>query len=51
MAFIDFALFDDGAALPDFTVLPGDFLLGAYPLAKLIIEHAAGGDLNIRLRQ
>ena len=51
VAFIDLALLDDGAALPDLTVLPGDLLFCAYPLAEFIIEHAAGGDLDIRLRQ
>ena len=51
VAFIGFTLLDDGAALADLTVLAGDLLLRAYPLAEFIIEHAAGGDLDLRLRQ
>ena len=51
VALIGLALFDDGAALTDFAVLSGDLFFGAYPLAEFIIEHAASGDLDLRLRQ
>ena len=51
MAFVGLALFDDGAALPDFTVPAGDLLFCAHPLTELIVEHTAGGDLDIRLWQ
>ena len=50
-ALIGLALFDDGAALPDLAILTGDLLLCPYPLAEFIIEHAASGDLDLRLRQ
>ena len=51
VALIDLALLNDCAALPNHTVLAGDLLLCPYPLAEFIIEHAAGGDLDLRLRQ
>lgn len=51
MAFVGLAFLDDDTALPDLYVLAGDLLLRAYPLAEFIIEHAAGGDLYIRLRK
>ena len=33
----------------DFSVFAGYLFLGAYPLARFIIEYASGGDLYIRL--
>ena len=39
--FVGLAFLDDGATLADLTVLAGDLLLRAYPLAEFIIEHAA----------
>ena len=40
---------DNGTALTDFAAFIGDLFLGAYPLARFIIEYASGGDLYIRL--
>ena len=51
VAFVCLTLFNDGATLTDLAVLAGDFFLCPYPLAEFIIEHAAGGNLDIRLRQ
>ena len=49
--FVGLAFLDDGAALADLTVLAGDLLLRAYPLAEFIIEHAAGGGFDLRRPQ
>ena len=49
MLFVDFAFLDDRASRSDFPILSGDFFLGAYSLAGFIVEHAAAGDLDIRL--
>ena len=51
MLFIDFALLDDRTSRSDFPILSGNLFLGAYALAGFIVEHAAAGDLDIRLRQ
>ena len=51
MLFVDFAFLDDRASRSDFPILSGNFFLGAYSLAGFIVEHAAAGDLDIRLRQ
>ena len=51
MLFIDFAFLDDRAPRFDFPILSGDFFLGAYSLAGFVVEHAAAGDLDIRLRE
>ena len=45
VAFVNLALFNDGAAFSYLSVLPCDFFLGAYPFACFIIEHAACGYL------
>ena len=47
--FINASFGDNGAALTDFAAFIGDLFLGAYPLARFIIEYASGGDLCIRL--
>lgn len=49
--FVNLALFYDGAAFSYLSVLPCDFFLGAYPFACFIIEHAACGSLDVRLRK
>ena len=51
MLFVDFAFLDDRASQSDFPILSGNFFLGAYPLAGFVVEHAAAGDLDIRLRE
>jgi len=47
--FVYAAFGDNGTALTDFAAFIGDLFLGAYPLARFIIEYASGGDLYIRL--
>ena len=51
VAFVNLALFNDGTAFAYLPVLPCDFFLGAYPFARFIIEHAACGSLDVRLRK
>ena len=51
VAFVNVALFNDGAAFSYLSVLPCDFFLGAYPFACFIIEHAACGYLDVRFRK
>lgn len=51
VAFVNPALFNDGAAFPYLSVLPCDFFLGAYPFVCFIIEHAACGYFDVRLRK
>ena len=51
MLFVDFAFLDDRASRSDFPILSGNFFLGAYSLAGFVVEHAAAGNLDIRLRQ
>ncbi len=51
VAFVNIALFYDGAAFSYLPVLPCDFFLGTYPFVCFIIEHAAGGYLDVRLRE
>ena len=51
VAFVNLALFYDGAAFSYLAVLPCDFFLGAYPFSHFIIEHAACGYLDVRLRK
>lgn len=46
VALINLALFDNGTALSDFTVLVCDFFLGAYPFACFIKENASSGNLD-----
>lgn len=41
----------DSTAFAYLPVLPCDFFLGAYPFARFIIEHAACGSLDVRLRK
>lgn len=45
MAFVDFPFFNNGAALSDFAILAGDFLLGAYTFTCFIKVHATGCNL------
>ena len=51
MLLVDFTFLDDRTSRSDSPILSGDFFLGAYPLTGFVIEHAAAGDLDIRLRQ
>ena len=51
VAFVNLALFYDGAAFSYLPVLSCDFFLGAYPFACFIIEHAACGSLDVRFRK
>ena len=51
VAFVNLALFYDGAAFSYLSVLSYDFFLGAYPFACFIIEHAASGYLDVRFRK
>ena len=51
VTFVNLALFYDGAAFSYLSVLSYDFFLGAYPFACFIIEHAACGYLDVRLRK
>src|SRR5699024_258381 len=48
VAFVNLALFCDGAAFSYLAVLPCDFFLRAYSLACFIIEHGASGYLDAR---
>ena len=47
--FINAAFGDHGTALTNFAAFIGDLFLGAYPLARFIVEYASGGNLYIRL--
>ena len=49
VAFVNLALFYDGAAFSYLPVLPCDFFLGAYPFSSFIKKYAAAGNLNLRL--
>ena len=49
--FVGLAFLDDDTALTNLAILTGDLLLCPCPLAEFIIEHAAGGDLDLRLWQ
>src|SRR5699024_1239334 len=49
VAFVNLALFYDGAAFSYLSVLPCDFFLGSYSFARFIIYHAACGSLDVRL--
>ena len=51
MLFIDFAFLYDRASWSDFSILSGNLFLGTYSLAGFVVEHAAAGYLDIRLRQ
>ena len=51
MLFVDFTFLDDRASRSDVLILSDNFFLGAYSLAGFIVEHAAAGYLDIRLRQ
>ena len=51
VAFVNLALFYDGAAFSYLSVISCDFFLGAYPFSRFIIEHAACGYLDVRFRK
>ena len=52
VAFVYLAFFDDGAAFPYLPVLPCDFLSWCgHAFACFVIEHAAGGYLDVRFRE